>query len=109
MRLYNLRDFKGGWVIGDFIPTIIPLKEAEVCIKRYAAGDQDEAHYHALAEEITIVVSGIVKFNHVTYEADDILLIEKGEIVKFQAITDAITCVIKVPSVKGDKHVVNRP
>jgi quercetin dioxygenase-like cupin family protein len=104
MKLYNRNNFIGGWFIGNFIPTIIPSNEVEVSIKRYKAGDYDQAHYHKEADEITVIVEGMVSMNKIKYHTDDILWIEKGDITDFLALTDAITCVVKMPSVKGDKY-----
>jgi len=106
MRLYNWNDFKGGWFIGNFLPTIIPTDAVEVCIKRYKAGDYDSRHMHKVADEITMIVEGMVSMNGVKYSANDILLIEKGDATDFLAVTDAITCVVKLPCVKGDKYLV---
>lgn len=106
MQFYNLSDFTGGWFVGDFVPTLFPIEAAEVCIKRYKAGDHDQKHVHKIADEITVVVTGIVEMNGVKYHDDDVILIEKGDETDFTAVTDAITCVVKIPSVKGDKYLV---
>ena len=106
MQIYNLSDFKGGWFVGNFHPTLFPIKEAEVAIKRYKAGDYDAKHLHKESEEITIVVSGRVSMNGEVYVENDVILIDKNEATDFIALTDAITCVVKIPSVKNDKYVV---
>jgi hypothetical protein len=61
---------------------------------------------HKVADEITMIVEGMVSMNGVKYSANDILLIEKGDATDFLAVTDAITCVVKLPCVKGDKYLV---
>ena len=104
MLLHNLKDFIGGWIVGDFEPTLLKTKEFEVAVKRYEAGDHDLAHYHKEADEITVIVSGTVIMNGKHHVANDVVLIKKGEAVEFSASSDAVTCVIKVPSVKGDKY-----
>jgi mannose-6-phosphate isomerase-like protein (cupin superfamily) len=106
MLQYNLGDFIGGWVVGDFDPSLIKTKDFEVSIKRYNAGDRDLCHFHKEADEITIIISGTVVMNGKHHIANDIVLIKKGESVEFNASSDAVTCVIKVPSVKGDKYLV---
>lgn len=106
MKLFNLNDFKGGWFIGNFLPTIIPSNEVEVAIKRYKAGDYDAKHLHKVADEITVIVDGVVKMNDIGYRADDVIWIEKGDETDFLAVTDAVTCVVKIPCVKGDKYLV---
>ena len=106
MQIFNLHDFKGGWIVGDFVPSLFPVEGAEVAIKRYKSGDFDAKHMHKIADEITVVVSGKVSMNGEVYTENDVILIEKGDATDFIAITDAITCVVKVPSVKGDKYLV---
>ena len=96
---------KGGWFIGNFTPSVLKAKNFEVAVKSYKAGDKEPRHFHLLAEEITLVISGTVNFNTNTYSSGQIVLIEKGERVTFEAITDAITVVVKSPSITNDKYI----
>jgi hypothetical protein len=107
MKLFNLHQFTKGWFVGNFSPTILPSDEVEVAIKRYKVGDHDNSHYHLKADEITVIVSGTVKMNDVIYKENDVIWIEKNELTDFTAITDAVTCVVKIPCVKGDKYEIH--
>lgn len=109
MKKSRLEDFIGGWFVGDFDPTILKTPNAEVSIKHYKAGFTEEPHIHKIADEITVIISGQANIDGVIYGPNDILLIEKNEAINFLALTDMITCVVKVPSVKGDKYVVDKP
>jgi hypothetical protein len=42
--------------------------------------------------------------NGVLYERDSILEIHPGEVTDFEALTDVVTVVVKVPAVPGDKY-----
>ena len=106
MELHNIDDFKGGWFIGDFEPTLLRTKDFEISVRHYKAGDEEEKHVHKIADEYTVVIIGIVEMNGVKYHPKDVVLIEKGEVVKFRVLTDAITIAVKVPSIIGDKYVV---
>jgi len=106
MKLYNIDEFKGGWFIGDFEPTILRTKDFEISVRHYKAGDEEEKHVHRVADEYTVVIVGTVEMNDVEYKEKDVVLIEKGEVVKFRVLTDAITIAVKVPSIIGDKYVV---
>lgn len=106
MKLYKLQNFKLGWFIGDFTPTIISTKNVEVSIKRYKSGDYDNKHYHKMADEITVIIQGECIMNGIKYYSNDIILIEKNDTTDFLAVTDLVTCVIKLPSVIGDKYSV---
>lgn len=106
MTKYNIKeDFIKGWFIGDFNKAIQRTTDFEVAIKHYKAGDEEDNHVHLKADEYTVVVSGTIQMNGELYHADDVILIEKGEAVKFKAIDDAVNVVVKTPSVMGDKYV----
>lgn len=104
MELYRLEDFKRGWVVGDFVPSLIRTKDFEVAIQHWKAGQGEPKHVHKMADEVTIIVTGEAKMNGLTYKAGDVLLIKAGNSTDFMPVTDVITCVIKRPSVIGDKY-----
>jgi hypothetical protein len=106
MRRDRLEAMTKGWFVGDFVPAAIRSEACEVAIKRYAAGDHEAAHYHAVATELTAVVSGRVRMLGQEWAEGDIVTIEPGEATDFMALTDAVTVVVKLPSVAGDKHLL---
>lgn len=105
MKLYNLENMVRGWFIGDFEPTLFNA-DFEVGVKKYKSGDKEEKHYHKLAKEFTIIVSGVVKMNSTMYKENDIIQIDEYEPTDFECIEDAITVVVKTKSVMGDKFIV---
>ncbi|CAN5227857.1 hypothetical protein BH09PAT2_BH09PAT2_10690 [soil metagenome] len=105
MKQYRLSDFTKGWVIGDFLPSIVKTQDCEVAIKRYQKADIDPKHHHKKAEEITVIVSGKYKLNELILEADDIVHIDRDEPAEFECLEDGVTVVVKLPSVAGDKYV----
>lgn len=109
MKKFNLKDYIGGWFIGSFLPNIISTDKFEIAIKHYNVGQNETAHYHKIADEITVIVKGSAMMNGVIYNENDILYINKGEATDFIPLTDTITCVVKIPSVLGDKYVNNKP
>lgn len=100
----KLSDYKGGWFIGDFLPSILSTKDFEVSIKHYKVGESEISHYHKLATEVTVIVKGSALMNGNLKNEGDVILIEKGESTDFIPLTETITCVIKTPSVIGDKY-----
>jgi len=106
MRTARLQDMTRGWFVGDFAPTLHPTRDVEVAVKHYRAGDAEGAHYHKIAREFTVIVSGTVRMSGRTFASGDIVIIEPGEATDFQAITDAVTTVVKIPFVKDDKYPV---
>lgn len=104
MKIHSIDEFKGGWFIGDFEPSLLPTQTFEAAVKYYHAGDIDKKHYHKVATEITVVVSGRVRMNGNIYNEGTVIIMEPGEATDFEALTDVRNVVIKVPSVKGDKY-----
>jgi len=106
MKVHNLKDYKGGWFVGDFTPAILSSKEVEVSIKIYNKGDTAQSHFHKEAVELTVIVTGKALMNDKIIKAGDIVVLEKSEIMhKFECLEDkTITCIVKSPSVMGDKY-----
>lgn len=104
MKKYNLNKFIRGWIIGNFDPAVLKIKKFEFGIKRYKKGDKETKHYHAIADEITVIISGKYKMNGSVLKADDIVWISPKEAVDFQCLRDGATAVIKIPSVPNDKY-----
>jgi mannose-6-phosphate isomerase-like protein (cupin superfamily) len=105
MKKADLKDFIKGWFVGNFDPSLIKTNDVEVAIKRYKAGDYESSHYHKVATEITVIVSGTVLMNNTVYCSDDIIVIEPNDKTDFKCISDVITVVVKYPGANDDKYV----
>ncbi|BDI28882.1 hypothetical protein CCAX7_009330 [Capsulimonas corticalis] len=93
-----------GWFVGDFEPSLYHTGDVEVAVKHYQAGDAEEWHYHKVATELTVVVSGEVEMAGKRFREGDIVVIEPGEGTAFRAITDAVNVVVKLPGASNDKY-----
>ena len=107
MKIFKLKDMHSGWFIGNFQPSVFKTNDVEVAIKKYREGDYENAHYHKLATEYTVIVSGTVKMNNEIYSEGDVIVIEPYESTDFRAITDVITTVVKLPGANNDKYLLN--
>ena len=103
MILARVEDFKDGWFIGNFSPSILKTADFEVCLKTFRAGDKEPSHYQKSSTEVTVVVSGSCRMGSVHLSAGDILVLDAGEISDFEAIDDSVVVGIKSPSVPDDK------
>jgi len=108
MLVSNLNDYIKGWIVGNFDPAVIKTSDFEVGIKYYKAGDYELKHFHKEANEITVIASGKVIMNGIIYDQHSVIKIEKGEVTDFKVIEDTITVVVKIPSVKDDKYLVDQ-
>lgn len=93
-----------GWFIGNFEPSLYKTNDVEVGIKKYNAGDYENSHFHKIATEFTVIISGTVEMNGVQYFENEIIKIIPGVITNFKAITDVITVVVKLPGANNDKY-----
>lgn len=109
MEQFYLSNFTGGWFVGDFDPAIIKSKHVEVAIKRYGKWHREPSHVHKIADEITVIIEGTVLMKGHIYGQGQAVLVKAGEATDFFTLTDVVTCVIKSPSVIGDKYQVSEP
>jgi quercetin dioxygenase-like cupin family protein len=107
MKHDRLERMVKGWFVGAFQPTALSTSACEVAVKHYRAGDHDDEHYHKVATEITLVLSGQVKMLNKVWSDGDIITLSPGEATAFVALTDAITVVVKLPGVLDDKYFLN--
>ncbi len=104
MKKHLLSELKGGWIVGDFEPSLIRSVEVEVAVKYYTAGQVEPRHHHKVAEEITVLAVGRARMCERTFEVGDIIHLEPNESTAFEALEDCVTVVIKRPSVPSDKY-----
>ncbi|MBT4122205.1 hypothetical protein HOE31_04630 [bacterium] len=104
MKVTKLDDMIKGWFVGNFEPTLINTNDVEVAVKSYNKGDAEDTHYHKIATEITVVVSGKVKMNDIIYNQGDIIVIEPNESTNFEALEDTVCTVVKYPGASDDKY-----
>jgi hypothetical protein len=93
-----------GWFVGDFAPSALRSAACEVAIKHYRAGDREALHHHRIAAEVTAIVSGEVRMRGRVFGPGDIVVLEPGEATEFEALTDTVNVVVKLPSLRDDKY-----
>ena len=105
MSTAKLEDMIKGWFIGNFEPTLLRTNDVEVAVKSYNKGDYEEKHYHKIATEITVIVSGKVKMNGIEYSKGDIVVMEPNEATDFECLENGTqNVVVKLPGANDDKY-----
>jgi quercetin dioxygenase-like cupin family protein len=104
MKHARLDDMVKGWFIGAFLPTAYSTHACEVAVKHYEAGDHEPEHYHRIATEVTLILSGRVLMANREWGPGDIVVLEPGESTGFLAITNATNVVVKMPGATNDKY-----
>ena len=105
MKHFQLENMVRGWFVGNFFPSAFTTNSCEVGIKMYKKGDYEKEHFHKIATEITVLVSGSVRMCNQEWNSGDIVVVEPGESTDFTALSDALTVVVKVPGVLDDKYI----
>jgi hypothetical protein len=103
MQVYNLSEFRGGWFLGNFTPSIDQSKLFEVAVKKFLKGEKEPAHYQKIATEITVVVSGKIRLGVRVFNQNEIIRIEPFESVDFECLENCEIVCIKFPSLPEDK------
>ena len=106
MQNFELNEMTNGWFVGAFSPTALSTDNCEVAIKEYREGDNEDAHYHKIATEITVVIQGSIRMQGREWSKGDIIVLAPGEVTDFEALTDATNVVVKIPGALNDKYVV---
>jgi len=106
MKVAKLKDMTKGWFIGNFEPSLFKTNAVEVAVKTYNKGDYEEKHYHKIATEYTVIISGRVKMNGIEYGVGDIIVMEPFESTDFEALEDnTMNVVVKMPGANNDKYI----
>lgn len=106
MKVKKLSDTHRGWVMGDFEPSLLRTKDFEVGILKHPKGEKWPAHYHKIATEYNILISGTMKLCDTELVPGDIFILEPNEIADPVFHEDCTIVCIKVPSNTKDKYLV---
>jgi quercetin dioxygenase-like cupin family protein len=107
MKMAHLDNMIKGWFVGNFTPTALSTEACEVAVKRYKAGELEAAHFHKIATEVTLVLSGQIRMAGKEWGPGDIIVLSPGEVTSFEALTDAVNVVVKIPGATNDKYLVD--
>lgn len=113
MNKYRLSKFTRGWFIGNFLPSVLQLKECEVGYLHHQQGEAWPMHYQKVATEINYLVKGSITFQFLdghedTVNAGDVFVFPPGKAYAAKPIfhTDCEVVCIKSPSIPDDKVVI---
>ena len=102
----KLSNMTRGWFIGDFEPSVLKTKDFEVGILTHKKGEEWPKHYHKIATEYTVLLSGSMTICGELIEPGTIFILEPNEIADPIFHEDCSVIVVKTPSVIGDKYVI---
>ena len=106
MDIFNIKDMKGGWFIGNFEPSVYKTEEFEVAYARHHKGQKWDTHYHKKSTEINYLIRGIMKIQDKLLTPGDIFVLKPYELADPEFLEDCELIVVKTASVIGDKYAV---
>jgi len=107
IETYDYEEFKGGWLIGDFEPSLLRTKNFEVCYKYHTKGEPWPAHFHKEGTEYNLLVRGKMKIFGNVIEKGTVFVMRPYEISDAEFLEDCEVLIIKVPSDPTDKYILN--
>jgi hypothetical protein len=104
MKKTRIEDYKRGWFIGNFEPSILKTTEFEVGYLRHSKNEKWNSHFHKESIEYNVLIRGKMIIQNQILEEGDVFVFEKNEVADPQFLEDCELIVVKVPSVIGDKY-----
>lgn len=105
MKTARLEDMVRGWFIGNFKPSLCETNAVEVAVRQYGKNDKEDRHYHKIATEYTVIISGRVRMFDQEFGPGSIVVVEPGEATAFESLTDdTVNVVVKIPGASSDKY-----
>jgi quercetin dioxygenase-like cupin family protein len=103
----KIEDFVGGWLVGDFSPSLFKRDNIEVGLKVIPEGFIDAAHFHKRTTEYNYVISGkMLLENGEEVNAGEFFVYQPFEIAKCKATENTTILVIRDGSITEDKFYV---
>jgi dTDP-glucose pyrophosphorylase len=105
--IYDLKDFKNGWFIGDFEPSILKNSGVELAVmnKKKGVGIHD-FHYHENCIEINVLIKGKMKVNNKIINENNIFVFNPYVPSVYEYIEDCTFVVFKNKPSNNDKIIM---
>lgn len=104
MLITNIKDYKAGWMMGNFNPSVLRTPYFELGHHTYPAAFKGDNHRHDMSTEYNYIVRGKADVNGKILSRGDMFIFTPGEYcgsVVYLEETDLI--IVKSPSAPDDK------
>lgn len=106
MKIDHIKNYKRGWIIGNFEPAILKTDQFEVALMHHEPGEYIHPHFQLNAVEYNVMVSGKMLINGHEFTAGDIFVLDAYEVVDARVIEESFIMCVKTPSLPDDKVLV---
>lgn len=102
----NIEQFKGGWFVGDFDPSLFKNPFFEIAHHKHIKGQETFPHYHKVTNELNYIVKGELIVSGKKLKTGDMWIYEPNEVSNVEFLTDAELIIVRWPSIPSDKYSV---
>ena len=104
MKQSNIKNFREGWVVGNFDPSIFKNPFFEVAHHSHKKNDVTFPHYHQVTNELNYIVRGEMMVDKKHLKAGDMWIYEPWDISDVEFLEDTDLMIIRWPSIPSDKY-----
>ena len=105
MKVFELKDMKDGWFIGDFEPSVLKTPNFEVNYRVHKKGEFWRPHTHTIVTEYNLLVSGRMSICGRDLVGGQIFILEPGEVAAPEFHEDCAVVCVKTPSASDKVYV----
>jgi hypothetical protein len=106
MKIDHIKNYKRGWIIGDFDPAILKTDQFEVAYMHHLPGEYIAPHFQLIATEYNVMISGKMRVNGIVVGPGDIFVFDTYEVADVEVIEETHLICVKTPSLPDDKIMV---
>lgn len=110
MKIFSLNDYKNGWLIGDFEPSLLRTKDFECALHKYPKGHKSDGHFHKIAKEYNLIIKGKCEVwseylnQYIKLRKHEGWTYFPGQCSNVRFLKDTTLLIIKLPSATDDKY-----
>ena len=104
MKFGKFSEYRGGWIVGDFEPSLFKTDANDIGVLYCKKGDKGDGHLHKKHVEYNVILNGSVLIEDKILDTGDIFIYEPTDKSYVEFLKDTILLVIKNPATKGDKY-----
>ena len=104
MEVFNIKNMKKGWFIGNFSPAVLKTERFEVGLHEYKKDNPTCNHYHKKSTEINVIIEGKMIVNNQTLSAGDIFCFDPYVVSECTFLEDTKLIAVRDSSFPNDKY-----
>ena len=105
MKTIHIKDFNRGWIVGNFLPSLVRVKDVEVAIMHRNKEFAPDGHYHTSSTEYNFIVVGRAISDGKLLGPGDCFVYEQNDPCEVQFLEDTIIVVVRTPSINDKVEV----